>query len=138
MIIKNVRSLIIKYKRVILFLIIGGINTAVDFLVFTAADQFTSLAVEYSQACGYVAGLVSSYVLNQAVTFRDAKKGDYFLKILRFITVNAVSLGVSMYGIKLLTLLGLNKYAAKVIITVVTMAINYIGYKLFVFRIKER
>ncbi len=136
--IKNVGSLIIKYKRVILFLIIGGINTAVDFLIFTAAEQFTPLAIEYSQACGYVAGLISSYILNQSITFRDAEKSNTLPKIARFIIVNAVSLGVSMYGIKMLTMLGLNKYVAKVIITFVTMAINYIGYKLFVFRVKER
>ena len=136
--IKNMGSLIIRYKRVLLFLVIGGINTAVDFLVFTAADQFMALAVEYNQACGYIAGLISSYILNQAFTFRDAEKTGSVLKIARFLIVNAVSLGISMYGIKLLTLMGLNRYFAKVIITIVTMAINYIGYKLFVFRVKER
>ncbi len=136
--IKNIGSLIVRYKRVILFLIIGGINTAVDYLVFTAAELATPLPIEYSQACGYIAGIISSFILNQAFTFRDAEKSNSVIKIVRFILVNAVSLGVSMYGIKLLTLLGLNKYVAKTIITVVTMAINYIGYKLFVFRVKER
>lgn len=136
--IKNIGSLLIKYKRVILFLVIGGINTAVDFLVFTAAGYLTPLAVEYCQACGYCAGLISSYILNQTFTFRDAEKGGTSMKIIRFVAVNAVSLGVSMYGIRLFISLGLHKYVAKAIITVVTMVINYIGYKLFVFKIKEK
>ena len=136
--IKSVRSLMLKHKRAILFLVIGGINTAVDYLVFTGVDMFTPIAVEYCQGIGYSAGLISSFILNQTITFKDGEKSKAVPRIARFIMVNAVSLVISMYGIKLLTAFGLNKYVAKAIITLVTMAINYIGYKLFVFRVKER
>jgi len=133
-----IRAIFIKYRRLIAFAFIGGINTAVDFLVFKAAGAFTPLAVEYCQAAGYTAGIICSFILNHTVTFRDSEKGKTTFKIVRFLIVNAVSLCVSMYGIKLLVASGMIKDIAKIIIIGVTMVINYIGYKLFVFRIKER
>ncbi len=132
-----IKTMFLKYKRVILFAIIGGINTAADFLTFTALSRATLLRAEYCQALGYSAGIVCSFLLNQGVTFRDAEKGNPLGKILRFLVVNAVSLGVGMYGIKLLVASQMNRYLAKIIVTFLTMAINYIGYKLFVFRLKE-
>jgi putative flippase GtrA len=134
----NIKTALLKYKRVIIFAVIGGINTAVDFIVFTALSGLTPLKVEFCQAFGYTAGIVCSYILNQRITFKDAEKGNTLNKILRFIVVNAVSLAVGMYGIKLLVAMSMNRYIAKVIITLVTMAVNYVGYKLFVFRVKER
>lgn len=135
---ERIKNVFLKYKRLIIFVIIGGINTAVDFLVFTALSGTTHLAAEFCQAGGYTAGIVSSYILNQTITFKDSEKGNTITKISRFIVVNAISLSVSMYGIKLLVAAQLNRYVAKIIITFVTMAINYIGYKLFVFKVKER
>ena len=84
-----------------------------------------------------MAGLICSFILNHSITFKDAEKGNTFYVITRFIIVNAVSLLVGMYGIRQLTLY-VDRYSAKILITFVTMAINYIGYKLFVFRIKEK
>jgi len=133
-----IRALFIKYRRFIIFAVIGGINTGVDFLVFKAAGTLTALAVEYCQAAGYTAGIICSFILNQTITFRDSEKGGTTFKIARFLIVNAVSLGVSMYGIKLLVGSELNENIAKIIIIGVTMIINYIGYKLFVFRIRAK
>lgn len=133
-----IRALVIKYRRFIIFAVIGGINTGVDFLVFKAAGAFTALAVEYCQAAGYTAGIICSFILNQTFTFRDSEKGKTSFKIVRFLIVNAASLGISMYGIKLLVGSGLNENIAKIIIIGVTMIINYIGYKLFVFRVRAK
>ena len=134
----SIKELIKKYRRFIVFALIGGINTAVDFLVFKLAGAITPLAVEYCQALGYTAGIVCSFMLNKNITFRDSEKGKTPFKFLRFIIVNLVSLGVSMHGIKFLVASGMGENIAKVIILCVTMLINYIGYKIFVFRIKER
>ncbi len=132
-----IRTMFLKYRRVILFSVIGGINTAADFLVFTALSRATPLKAEYCQALGYSAGIVCSFLLNQGFTFRDAEKGNTLGKVLRFLIVNALSLGAGMYGIKLLVASQVNRYLAKIVVTFLTMAINYIGYKLFVFRLKE-
>jgi putative flippase GtrA len=134
---ERAKFFLVKYKRVILYVIIGGINTAVDFMVFIAISRFTPLRVELCQAIGYTSGLICSFMLNRTFTFKDSEKGNTLYKIFRFIFVNAISLTVGMYGIGYIAQY-VNKYIAKVLITFVTMTINYIGYKLFVFKIKER
>lgn len=134
---ERAKNILIKYRRLILFVIIGGINTGVDFMVFIALSRLTPMRVEYCQALGYLSGLICSFMLNRTYTFKDAEKGNTANKVVRFIFVNAVSLAVGSFGIGQIAKY-MNKYIAKVIITFVTMAINYIGYKLFVFKIKEK
>jgi len=132
------KLLIKKYRRFVVFALIGVINTGVDFLVFKLAGALTPLAVEYCQALGYTAGIICSFTLNRSVTFRDSESGKITYEFLRFIIVNLVSLVVSMYGIKFLVAAGINENIAKVMIICVTTLINYIGYKIFVFRIKGK
>jgi putative flippase GtrA len=134
---ERAKHYLIKYRRPLLFVIIGGINTGIDFMFFIALSRLTPLRVEYCQALGYLSGLVCSFILNRSYTFKDAEKDNAARSVVRFIFVNAISLAVGSYGIGLLAKL-MNKYVAKVLITFVTMAINYIGYKLFVFKIKEK
>jgi putative flippase GtrA len=132
------KELFIKYKRIIIFAVVGGINTLVDVGVFTAFKELTGIPSWYCQALGYTAGVICSFVINQKVTFRDGEKGNLFYKLLRFVVINTISLGISVFGMKLMVSGGMNDYIAKAIITVVTMVINYIGYKTFVFRVKGR
>jgi len=106
-------------------------------MVFIAISRFTPLRVELCQAIGYMSGLVCSFILNRTYTFKDTEKGNTFYRIARFVFVNAISLAVGMFGIGQIAKY-VNKYIAKVLITFVTMTINYIGYKLFVFKIKEK
>lgn len=135
---KNIKNLIVKYKRFILYAFVGGINTGVDFLAFTIAHNLTAMPEEYSQAVGYMAGLICSFILNHRVTFRDAEPSRLAGQVVRFICVNAVSLGFSMIAMRQLVDFGLNAYIAKACITVAVGIINYLGYKTMVFRVSER
>jgi putative flippase GtrA len=114
----------------------GCVNTIVDFGTFTLLNVFTPIPLALCQAGGYTAGVISSFVLNRNVTFKDGKNTGIFSQLWRFICVNGVSLLVSTFGIQWLTVLGLNEYIAKVIILVITTLINYVGYKLLVFKVK--
>ena len=130
------KELFLKCKRLILFCFTGCINTLVDFCAFTFAAELLHLSAALSQAIGYAVGLVCSFVLNKNLTFRDGH-GAAGRQALLFIVVNAVSLGVSSLLISLLTAASLNKYLAKIIVTLVSMCINYFGYKHLVFQIRN-
>lgn len=60
------------------------------------------------------------------------------MRFVRFIIVNGVSWLLSAGLIALFTGWGMWKYLAKLIVTGVTMVLNYFGYKILVFNIKER
>lgn len=131
-----IRRLLEKYRRPILFAVVGCINTLVDFGVFTFCAELLRFGAGASQTAGYLAGIACSFLLNRNVTFRDGR-GSALYEALRYIVVNLLSLGVSTLLIWVFTNAGLNKYIAKIAVTVITMLINYFGYKIFVFRIKD-
>lgn len=133
------REIFARYIRLIKFGIIGCINTAVDFLVFSLVSTGFAMAPSIAQAFGYCAGIICSFILNHRVTFSDAKKetasGEAH-RVLRFVIINGISLSFSVICMDYLTDGGMWAYLAKIIITVITMVINYLGYKIFVFKIK--
>lgn len=129
--------------RFVKFGLVGVMNTAVDFAVFT----LVSLAgVHYlaAQVVSYAAGTANSYVVNKFWTFKSTNSGagatadksvsrgagEFF----RFVLLNVGTLLLSLvclYGLK--TGLGLHELLAKLLVTGVTVVVNYVGSKLWVF-----
>lgn len=123
------------HKRPVIYAIVGGINTGVDFLVFQLLYLFTPLIAALCQAISYSAGVGCSFLLNRTITFRDGKHMKLSHQAGRFLLINGISLLVGMVGIELLLLTGMPTIVAKGVITVITAVVNYFGYKVFVFRI---
>ena len=124
-----------KYKSLIRYVVVGVINTGVDFLVFFLLKNFLGAHFAVSQIAGYSAGLLNSFLMNKFWTFEDKQVNKKtYSQAIKFTVVNLISLGISIYGLKLLIdSAGLNMYISKGCITFLTFAINYIGYKLWVF-----
>lgn len=134
----NILILYEKYKTFSKFLIVGCINTGVDFVTFSILFSFFHIDMLICQAVGYSVGIVNSFIMNRIFTFKEkGRKGGIVSQAVRFISVNAVSLGISLITLKILNdNLYINVYVSKVIITVIAQGINYFGYKLWVFNSK--
>ncbi len=131
----KILALIERYGDILRFGCVGVANTAVDFVVFTLLT-FAGVNEGLAQGVAYSCGVVNSFLLNKFWTFRS-RKTNAAAELLKFLPVNAVSMGVTVVGIGWLTKsLGLNVFVAKLIITVFAQFINYFGYKLWVFRKK--
>lgn len=133
------------------FAIVGALNTLVDFAVFQALNLLLGW-VYAAQVLGYGAGVVNSYLLNSAWTFREQRQRT-LREIALFLAVNLASLGVSLgvlwlcreaFGITdawaaswvPAQLAGFIKgdTIAKLIATVCAVVVNFLGNRLFVFR----
>ncbi len=119
------------------FNIVGVLNTLVDFGVYTL---LTSLGLDnmIAQCISYTCGMLNSYLFNTLWTFR-AEKQRTPSEFIKFVCVNLVSLGASLgmlYICKNWFMID-NNILSKLIATPVSMAVNFIGNKLFVFRKKE-
>ena len=57
-----------RIKRWALFLVGGGLNTAITFIIYLIASRFASYQLAYG--AGYVAGIVFSYFFNATFVFR--------------------------------------------------------------------
>ena len=134
------RELLLRYIRVIKFGAVGCVNTAVDFLVFTLVSEMLGVEPGMAQIVSYCAGILYSFVLNHCFTFSDAKKENatgQARRFGRFVVVNAVTLAVSAGLMELAVGFGVWKYRAKLGVTGVTMVLNYFGYNILFFRIRE-
>lgn len=118
------------------FGLVGVVNTLVDYGVYTLLLFLPFFKENYvlAQVLGYSAGLCNSLVLNKRWTFAQREpmtKGQ----LAGFLLVNLAALAVAT-GILVLTQesLQLNRYIGKIIATAGSMAVNFLGNKLLVFR----
>ena len=136
--IANIKRLIKIYRRFLTYCLVGCINTIVDFLVFTLFSAVGLLSADICQALGYLSGVACSFLLNRSVTFKKDATTSLVVQIIRFVLVNAVSLVAGMLAINLLVNSGINRYIAKVAVTILVAIINYLGYKIFVFGVARK
>ena len=137
--------------QMVKFAIVGVLNTLVDFAVFQTLNLLLGW-VYAAQVLGYTFGVINSYLWNSNWTFREQRTRS-FREIALFLLVNLASLGVSLGMIWLLrekagitnawvagwmpkALAGFIKgdTVCKLIATVVAIAVNYVGNRLFVFK----
>lgn len=118
------------------FCVVGGINTLVDTgiysLIFYLILNQNHALDPIAYIPGYIGGIVCSFILNKVFTFRD--KGAAKTQWLPFLLVNGVSLLVGLGCKELLGLAMITGFVAKLITIPVTLAINYLGSKIFVFK----
>lgn len=115
------------------FAFVGVVNTLVDFGVFTILTHLLGVSVYLSQAAGYCAGVVNSYLLNRSWTFRSKERlfGPALAKFL------LLSGGMLLFSTGIMYLCydqaGLPKLVSKVIVTAAVMAVNFLANRFWVF-----
>lgn len=123
-------------RQFIKFNLVGLLNTALDFTVFALLTWLGAFYI-VAQCISYGLGMLNSYTLNKYWTF--AQKGRLEPKqAFRFTVLNLSSLLLSLILLALfrdqweMTLL-----LAKLLTTVATTLVNFVGSKLWVFRANE-
>ncbi|GGG87898.1 GtrA family protein [Paenibacillus radicis (ex Gao et al. 2016)] len=127
------------FKQFILFNMVGVINTAVDFAVYSLLI-WAGLHYIPGQILSYAAGMGNSYLMNTLITFRgtSSEAGGTAQdrgRPIRFIVLN---LAVLLISLGLLFLIkeswGINPFLAKLVVTCITVVLNFVGSKWWVFK----
>lgn len=132
------------------FNLVGILNTAVDFSVFSllilvGMNRFVAQPLSYS------CGITNSYFWNKYWTFQ-AKSQIKVKEVLKFILVNLVSLGVSIVLFYLfdnifseipllqhrLIFIEMNVLLTKILATFGAMVVNFFGNKFWVFTMRGK
>ncbi|MEV5030145.1 GtrA family protein [Paenibacillus sp. LPE1-1-1.1] len=121
----------------ITFNLVGLLNTAIDFMLYTLLLWFGTYYL-IAQIIAYGAGMINSFLLNSRYTFH---KGDTLVskprqlnRGVRFVVWNALLLGLTLLLLAAFTeWWGVGEVISKVIVTVVTVALNFYGSKKWVF-----
>ena len=125
-----------KLKSVSRFSIIGILNTLMDFAVFTIFHSLFGINYSVSQIAGYSFGVVNSFIFNKNWTFENRKANKKTVhEFLQFIIINVIVLTITLIFMRLLIKnFEFNIYVAKIIVTFIAQIINFLAYKLWVFK----
>lgn len=122
--------------KIIKFGLIGGLNTVVDFAVFSLFAKVLHMDIYLAQALGYSAGTINSYTINRTWTFGTDQR---YLSVafLKFILLNLTMLLLSIWLLAFFKeQWGFGDYLAKLFATVITMVISFVVNNFMIFRNK--
>ncbi len=120
-------------RRLAIFAGVGILNTAIDIVAFTCFYELVGLDVISSNVLAFAIAVTNSYVLNQFITFADRGRGGMPLRrFLRFFVIALAALTVSTAIVYLISQFT-HPLIGKLVATVASTFINYIGSHRLVF-----
>ena len=146
------------FLEIFRFLLVGGLATIADYLVFWIFDalifpeSWGTVALVLSTALGFCVGLIVNWVLSVRFVFRETKAEISVRSKKSFLTftlIGLIGLLITEVGVVLLvwalptftifgktTLFGTawEKWLAKAVMTCLVLVWNYLGRKIFIFR----
>ena len=123
-------------QQAVKFGLVGVLNTLIDYVVYSLLLLIPFVREHYviAQVVGYSAGLANSLYCNKSWTFAQKERISR-AQLMTFLAVNLAALGVStavLVGTQ--EWLGLNPYVGKIVATIFSMTVNFLGNKVMVFK----
>lgn len=126
-------------KELAVFLIVGTLTVLVDFFSYRILIGLDIFNIDVAKAAGFLTGTLFAYFANRFWTF--GHKSHNPGSVGRFILLYAVTLGTNVLVNSLALKLFANTFApvqlAFLMATGLTACLNFLGMKLFVFRINK-
>ena len=119
--------------RAVKFGAVGVANTLLDLCLFSVLTLVLGSPAVAANVVSYSAGIVLSFVLNRAWTFRDRERGRTWSRLMLFLAGNLLGLALSTTVVALLVK-AWGPLLAKAASLGVTFAWNYAFSNLIVFR----
>lgn len=131
------------------FVVVGGLNTFVDFAILNILIIFTGLAVGFGYSAfkgiSFIVAVINSYFWNKYWTFESGREKTA-KEFLQFIVVSAVGFGVNVGAASLIVNVfggqfgissNLLANVGAAVATILSLIWNFIGYKFIVFKQRE-
>lgn len=145
--IEKTKSIFLKYRETIMYLIVGGSTTVVNWVSYALllrAFSNSNHSVFLANTFAWVISMIFAYVANKILVFESYNwEIKYVVKEASlFVSARVVTGLLEIFGIPFLVedlgfdaeILGVRGMFAKVVISVVVIVLNYVLSKLFVFR----
>ncbi|MEI7425734.1 MAG: GtrA family protein [Candidatus Moraniibacteriota bacterium] len=144
------KKLLLKFpiiKQLAKFIVVGGINTGIDFLVLNIEMILTGITSGPSMlilnSISFSVATTNSFFMNKRWTFEDSGNKKDGVKFSQFLIVSIIGITINGGVVYLITsfvdpLFGLNPQlwanVAKLFATGISLVWNFIGYKFIVFK----
>lgn len=115
------------------FCVVGAIGYGINVAVYTALLH-AGLHYLLAATCSFAVAATSNYTWNRLWTFHD-RRGHVGVQGMRFLVVSLAALGANLLVLHLLITFGTGKLVGQAIAIVVVTPLNFIGNKLWSFRL---
>lgn len=121
-----------KYKEQINYIVVGGMTTLVNFVIY-AIDMYFGMDMMINLVVSWVVAVIFAYVTNRIVVF-ESKENNILHEFTKFVSSRIASLLIEMLLMKIcVDFIGIKEYFAKVGVAIVVVIVNYVLSKLWVF-----
>ena len=133
-----------KYREFILYAAFGVGTVAVDVGLYSALVE--TVGIRGANAAGWCGAVLFAFFTNKYFVFRTGSEGRlaFWREFAEFVAARLLSLAIEVVGVDALVrrgfdrpVLGVTGGAAKVLITVVVILVNYLFSKFLVFRTRQ-
>ena len=121
-----------KYKEQINYIVVGGMTTLVNFVIY-AIDMYFGMDMMINLVVSWVVAVIFAYVTNRIVVF-ESKENNILHEFTKFVSSRIASLLIEILLMKIcVDFIGIKEYFAKVGVAIVVVIVNYVLSKLWVF-----
>jgi len=133
--ISKIKDLMIKYKSIIAYLIVGGMTTLVNFVVYYFDLLVLDMPYKLNICVAWVAAVVFAYFPNKYIVFESKEKGKGIGEFIKFVGSRITTLLFELVAMFLfIDIINIPEAISKVVVAVFIVILNYILSKLVVFR----
>ena len=132
---KRLKELYLKHKELILYVIMGGLATVINIVVFIVAAWFTHELVATTIA--WAAAVAFAFFTNKFLVFesKSTERGRFLFELGTFVAARLGSQCIDWGMIAVfVTVLKYDKILIKIIANIIVVIVNYIISKLFIFK----
>ena len=125
-----------RHEEKLRFLIVGGWNTVLGYLLFVALFGLLGGVIHYAVilTLGYFVGITQAYFCYKFLVFKT--KGNYLREYLRFYLVYASAFLINLALLPVsVEILGVSPIVSQGVIVLITVIISYVGHKNFSFSV---
>ena len=116
------------------FSVVGASGYIVNLAVYTALLKGADFHYALAATCSFVVAVTNNYTWNRLWTFH-AQRGHVAWQGLRFLVVALAAYGVNLILLSALIGLGVDKILSQAIAIVLVTPLNFVGNKLWSFRV---
>lgn len=126
-----------KYRELIVYVIVGGVTTLVDFGIYALMTDILFLDIVPANTIAWAAAVIFAFGANKTAVFGDRRKGimTVALQFVSFAGMRTASGGLSTFALWVFVeLYGYDDMIVKAVVAVAVIVLNYIFSKLFIFK----
>lgn len=125
------------WEQLVKFCVVGASGYVVNLTVFAILLEVVGLHYISAAAGSFLVAVTNNYAWNRLWTFR-ATRGHVVFQGLRFLVVSVFALLANLLVLTVLVALGLDEILAQATAIVLVTPVNFIGNKLWSFRVGRR